>query len=66
MKYITVLDFEAGRVFQYKLKELHRNSDGVVDHEEFLSNIGHNMANCEWMVHEIAGIIKDKSWNSTL
>ena len=66
MKYITVLDFEIRRVFQYKLKELHRNSDGVVDHEEFLSNIGHNMANCEWMVHEIAGIIKDKSWNSPL
>ena len=27
MKYITVLDFEVGRVFQYELKELHRNSD---------------------------------------
>ena len=66
MKHITVLDFEIRRVFQYKLKELHRNSDGVVDHEEFLSNIGHNMANCELMVHEIAGIIKDKSWNSIL
>ncbi len=45
MKYITVLDFEIRRVFQYRLKELHRNSDGVVDHEEFLSNFGHNMAN---------------------
>mgnify|MGYP003133664324 CR=1 FL=1 len=66
MKYITVLDFEVGRVFQYRLKELHRNNDGVVDHEEFLSNIGHNMVNCEWMVHEIAGIIKNKSWNSIL
>ena len=54
MKYITVLDFEVGRVFQYELKELHRNSDGIVDHEEFLSNIGHNMANCEWMVHKVA------------
>ena len=66
MNYITVLDFEIRRVFQYKLKELHRNSDGVVDHEEFLSNIGHNMANCEWMVHKVAGIIKSKSWNSPL
>ncbi len=46
MNYITILDFEAGRVFQYEL------SDGVVDHEEFLTNKGHNMANCEWMVHE--------------
>ena len=66
MKYITVLDFEIRRVFQYRLKELHRNSDGVVDHEEFLSNFGHNMANCEWMVHEIAGIIKQKLRNSPL
>ena len=46
MKCITVLDFEIGKVFQYRLKELHRNSDGVVDHEEFLSNFGHNI-NCE-------------------
>ena len=37
-KYITVLDFEVGIVFQYKLKELHLNEDGVVDHEEFLTN----------------------------
>ena len=58
MKYITVLDFEVGRVFQYELKELHRNSDGVVDHEEFLTNKGHNMANCEWMVHEDNTIYK--------
>ena len=57
MNYATVLDFEAGRVFQYELKELHRNSDGVVDHEEFLTNKGHNMANCEWMVHENPQII---------
>ena len=50
-KYITVLDFEAGRVFQYKLKEPHRNEDGVVDHEEFIRNKGHRLNNCEWMVH---------------
>ena len=58
-KYITVLDFEVGRVFQYKLKEPHRNEDGVVDHEEFISNKGHRLNNCEWMVHDIAGIIKN-------
>lgn len=51
MNCITVLDFEAGRVFQYEL------SDGVVDYEEFLSNKGHNMSNCEWMVHENPQII---------
>ena len=57
MKYITVLDFEVGKVFQYKMEELHLNEDGVVDHEEFLSNEGHNMKNCEWMVHENNEII---------
>ena len=51
MKYITVLDFEVGRIYQYKLEELHLNEDGVVDHEEFLTNKGHRMNNCEWMVH---------------
>ena len=56
-KYITVLDFEVRRVFQYKLKELHYNEDGVVDHEEFISNKGHRLNNCEWMAHENGDII---------
>ena len=43
MNYITVLDFEAGKVFQYEMKELHLNKDEVIDHEEFLTNKGHNM-----------------------
>ena len=51
-KYITVLDFSNGRIYQYKLEELHLNEDGVVDHEEFLTNWGHNMNNCEWMLHD--------------
>jgi len=57
MNYITILDFEAGRVFQYEMKELHLNKDEVVDYEEFLTNKGHNMKNCEWMVHENPQII---------
>tara|TARA_B100000424_G_scaffold250188_1_gene224679 strand:- start:355 stop:534 length:180 start_codon:yes stop_codon:yes gene_type:complete len=59
MKYITVLDFEDGKVYQYTLKVLYRNSDGVVDHEEYLTNKGHNMNNCEWMVHSNNEIIKE-------
>ena len=52
-KYITVLDFEVGRIFQYEIgEEPHRNEDGVIDHEEFLTNHGHRMNNCEWMVHD--------------
>ena len=49
--YITVLDFEAGRVFQYKVKPLWENMRPRIDYEEFLTNEGHNLANCEWMVH---------------
>ena len=56
-KYITVLDFEVGRVFQYKLKEPHRNKDGVIDHEEFISNKGHRLKDCSWMVHNSNEII---------
>ena len=52
MKYITVLDFEVQRVFQYKLEKPHLNKDGVVDHEEFISNKGHRLSNIEWMSHE--------------
>jgi len=58
-KYITVLDFEVERIFQYKIEEPHRNEDGVIDHEEFLTNHGHRMNNCEWMVHENKEIIKE-------
>ena len=28
--------------------------------EEFLTNKGHNLSNCEWMVHEDNEIIKEK------
>ena len=46
MKYITVLDFEAGRVFQYEAIQPY-----LKDYEEYLTNKGHNLQNCEWMVH---------------
>ncbi len=49
--YITVLDFEAGRVFQYEVKPLWENMRPRTDYEEFLTSEGHNLANCEWMVH---------------
>mgnify|MGYP003125304645 FL=1 len=52
MKYITVLDFEVGKVFQYKTSNY--NSD---DYEQILTDSGHNLANCEWMIHEDSKII---------
>ena len=54
MKYITVLDFEAGRVFQYEVY-LDQNEE----HEEYLTDKGHNLANCEWMIHSNNQIINE-------
>jgi hypothetical protein len=62
-KYITVLDFEIGRVFQYKIGEKGWNPDQQEYHgscEEFITNIGHRLKDCEWMVHEVAGVIKNE------
>ena len=57
-KYITVLDFEVGRVFQYKIGEKGWNPDHE-SCEEFITNKGHNLTNCQWMVHEVDTIILD-------
>ena len=54
-KYITVLDFEVDRVFQYGVPAFNDHNK----YEEYLTNKGHNLTNCEWMVHDIAGIIKN-------
>ena len=54
-KYITVLDFEVGRIFQYKVDE-NDIPIGVTIHEwyeDFLMDKGHNTNNCEWMEHDI-------------
>jgi len=55
MKYITVLDFEVGKVFQYDMK----TSDYIrhKEVEKFLTNKGHNLSNCEWMSHKDNEII---------
>ncbi len=45
-KYITVLDSEKGKVFQYELIEWFKNSE---DAEQFLDDKGHNMTNCQYM-----------------
>ena len=63
-KYITVLDFDEGNVYQYEnLKHLEHgwNKDEVDDHETiewYLSEVcGHNLSSCEWMTHKKPGII---------
>ena len=52
-KYITVLDFEVGKVFQYEAP----TNGQYKDFEEYLNGLGHNLGNCEWMVHDDSEII---------
>ena len=54
MKYITVLDFESGRVFQYEATQPY-----LQDYEKYLIDKGHNLNNIEWMVHSNNEIIKE-------
>ena len=55
MKYITVLDFETGKVCQYdigfQVNKLGWNPD-TESIEEYLTDKGHNLSNCEWMCHK--------------
>ena len=50
IKYVTVLDFETGRVHMYTVDKNDWNPDeeSLVD---FLKHIGHNLELCEWMTH---------------
>ena len=56
-KYITVLDFEVGKVFQYDIGEKKNWNPENESCEEFLSDVGHNLTNCEWMVHDSSEVI---------
>ena len=58
MTILTVLDYEAGIVFQYDIttdKELSAD-----DFEKLLVDQGHRLKDCEWMSHSDATIIKTK------
>jgi len=57
-EYVTILDFEAGKVFQYKV-ETENTYDGY-EYEDFIADKGHNLTNCEWMVHYNAKINNTK------
>ena len=57
-KYITVLDFEISRVFQYKVSpEKDTTEEETYNYVDFLINKGHNLSNCEWMEHEEPRVI---------
>ena len=64
MKYITVLDFETGRVYQYRISAWGNSNDWNPDSEsieDFLESVGHNVNNCEWMVHGDSEIVSRKA-----
>ena len=55
--YITVLNFEVGEVFQYKIGEDWLPDDEAF--EDFIINEGHSLSCCQWMAHESDIIIKN-------
>ena len=65
-KYITVLDFETGIVFQYGIGDVgtwNWNPDNE-SCEDFLTNVGHRLKDCSWMVHENNDIVAHPDINN--
>ena len=64
--YITVLDFTQGRVHQYDIttNDTHPNGNRIdwpdaEAMEDFLSEKGHRLHDCEWMSHADGEIITE-------
>ena len=60
--YLTILDFEEGQVFQYNIRGFNVGleydwSPDSESCEEFMTKKGHDITNCEWMVHRDEGVI---------
>ena len=53
-KYLTVLDFAQGEVCQYPVS--HESID-CEDVELRITELGHRLKDCEWMIHENEPII---------
>lgn len=53
MTYITVLDYEEGKVYQYEVDFNAIHQDKMLD---FIIEKGHNPTNCEWMHHVDGGL----------
>ena len=58
MNYLTILNFEEGKVFQYKISDKQSRDEEKI--EEFATKLGHNLTNCEWMVHKDSKIYKNE------
>jgi len=64
MKYITVLDYEAGRVFQYDISKFgddYMFIDPATPQNEEIEDLivdqGHRLSNCDWMISDDPQII---------
>ena len=56
--YITVLDFASGKVYQYNLAEVGNNylfedkdEPQAEEVEQLLIDQGHELEDCDWMIH---------------
>ena len=47
-----MLDFEVGKVFQYDIGVTKNWNPENESCEKFLSDVGHRLKDCSWMVHE--------------
>ena len=47
--YLTVLDFQDGRVYQYRIKGVTADDSDLT--ENFMALEGHRVKDCQWMVH---------------
>ena len=61
MNTLTVLDFETGKVYQYEVMRQEGWNPDQESIEDFLSSVGHNLKNCEWMVHDNSEIVNRKA-----
>jgi len=64
MKYITVLDYEAGRVFQYDVSKfgddymfIDPTTPQNEEIEDLIVDQGHRLSNCDWMISDDPQII---------
>ncbi len=51
MNYITILDFESGRVYQYHISKATPFLKGETTYEDYLIDKGHNLSKIECRVH---------------
>ena len=61
--YLTILDFKEGKVFQYKISAYFKTKNPSWNPdsescEEFITDQGHSLTNCEWIVHVKSKIYK--------